>query len=476
MARKPEFINLFLLVGALSGGCDPRDVLEGYSEVVLSGRYPGANYGSWLAPLHLSRGPGIAITAPGDGTYGLPGVAFIQVLDQLPPLEGPRPRHGFTGLSLDATFAYGCDLDGDGLDELLLGTGEGQLAVFSGKEDPDQSEDLAAREPLQLLGTMTPEKVFSPAFGHALVCIGTAGEPKVLLIGDPDCSVEGVEGVGCVLIVPPELRGSARLLELGAVAPRIHGPRDGRGFGASLALAGEEENAILLIGAPEGGAGRGAVHVVSVASLSPDGHTWHGGGVEALERQGLRGDPSDRAFGTRIVSLENLTLDDESGDLIAISSPGEAESLGRVALHRLLSNGNLEVRARTVILGESPGDGFGTTLTVTTAIREGRLQGQGNPPTLLIGAPDSSLFVPGGGLVYVLPSDLPIDRHPVPAVNGGRLLVGRAELGTSGAPTARRFGSGLACGAAWIAVGAPGARTALGAATGAVHLFFPSVQ
>ncbi|MCC6335889.1 MAG: FG-GAP repeat protein [Myxococcales bacterium] len=316
-----------------------------------------ARLGSALAPAGDFDRDGFPDVVMGASNYDGEGAVFILKgatgLTMSQRLDFPAEQ----GSAFGSSVAGGCDLNGDGAVDVVVGApeanlGDGKVVVFFGGQNPPQRKIILGSDP-------------GGRFGAAVACVPDVDGDRFddLVVGAPNSST----GAGVVYVFPGSLSGPQERTPL-----FFRGGGPGERVGTSVASAGDtngDGRTELLVGAP-GFAGRGRVMVLRKDEFGP------------LSRAGFANDELSPAFsilsgfGASVAALGDV---DDDGKLdVAVGAPEFEGTRGAVFVYSL-SNDNLELRGVhkgptvTARLGASVsgpgdvnGDGFADLLAGAT--------------------------------------------------------------------------------------------------------------
>ncbi|MCK6526380.1 FG-GAP-like repeat-containing protein [Myxococcota bacterium] len=305
---------------------------------------PRAFPGAWEGPLDGADQD----CAPGDdpASLSIAGAVF----------EGEFP-----GDLAGAAVASAGDVDGDGIDDVLI------ASTFADSLDGSYSD--VGRVYLFLAADLAAGFPFTPAGAHAVLAgssagamagkaIGTAGDLDgdgldEVVVGAPG-EDSGGDGAGMVYVVWGDALSAGGERPLGLADARIRGPHPGAELGASVASAGDVDGdgvPDLLVGAPGfqtgGSLAPGRAYVFSGALLAPGGLYTTGDAGTALA-----GEAADDRAGSAVAAAGDV--DGDGIPDVAVGAPGNdanGDSSGRVYV--LLGGSLLGAGPGTVSLGSA---------------------------------------------------------------------------------------------------------------------------
>lgn len=215
----------------------------------------------------------LVIAADGLGEHG--GLFIVSDLTYGPTALASAAVQvtGTADAPLDGAVVSLGDLDGDGSDELAVGsTSTSTVSVFQGGEAWATEGGTAEDAHTTLTGTE------GGALGTAIAAVGDLDNDAIedILIGEPDNSVQA-EAAGAVYRVSADqllAGGTVAIVDIALQA--LYGEMNGAGTGASVSAGGDENGdgaAEAIIGSPwfedlEGQTATGAVHFVQDTELT----------------------------------------------------------------------------------------------------------------------------------------------------------------------------------------------------------------
>jgi hypothetical protein len=445
-----------LILPALAAQADPTPP----APVMLRGERPGSGFGWQVAPAGDLTGDGIPELVVGAPGYDLPmafaGRAYIvrRLLPQFPPARSARPKPVSTfafGDNLGFSVASAGDVNGDGLDDLLMGArGNDTAAIQAGRvylflgpvlgTSTDQADAVISGTAFEEIGRSVSAAgdLNGDGLGDILVGTGVGGpadEGRVyvfngpisgpLTIADADAVIVGVtadDALGASLAPAGDLNGDG-FDDIVVGAPRtvalgnnngpgqvfvFHGPLAGTipaSAGAAV-LVGELDNDDFGISVAVGDvSGDGVADVVVGADqfFRNDGrgrvYVFHGplsGTLQASNANAiLRGTALQDLFGASVSAAD---LDGDGDSEVIVGAPGASLASGRGYVFRGPVSGEVAASSATFITKGGSGEQLGSSVCAA------RIYGDKHP-SAVFGA--SSLTSGSPGYVAAYPNTIP---------------------------------------------------------------------
>jgi len=433
------------------------DVTLGSDGLSLHGDEAGDRLGAALAAGSFLDAPTLAVGAPGRTSNGRGSGSVWLTTETTGEVDvaasATRVDGLATGVSFGAALANPGDVDGDGLDDLLVGSPEddvaGNQAGAAWILRSPVSSGPASAVGWQLLGAAEGDRAGASVAGLGDV---TGDGVADWAVGAWSADSNGPEAGAVYLYTRPIASGGS----LGSADLVLSGASAYQYAGWSVAGAGDVDGdglGELLVGTPKdvvGGADAGAAYLVATpasGSLGTHGVAWRGAAGELA--------------GTAVAGSGDVNGDGYAD--LAVGAPSAAGGAGAVYLLAgpALSGGSL-ASAGTVLVGLSPGDAAGTSVAGL-----GDVDGD-DRADLLVGGPGLDavaseaggawlVVAPGAGTVYL---SLAAATLAGPAADGlaGSAVATAGDLDEDGFPDLFVGGPGEAygdvIGSAWVLAGA----------------------
>lgn len=367
------------------------DVTLGDEGLTLVGDEAGDRAGAALAGGSFLGAPTLAVGAPGRTSNGRgSGSVWLttQTTGTVELAAGATRVDGLaTGVSFGAALANPGDLDGDGVDELLVGSPDddvaGNQAGAAWLLRGPVAAGPASKVGWQLVGAAGGDRA-----GCAVAGLGDVTGDGVAdwAVGAWSADANGPEAGAVYLYTRPIASGGS----LTAADLVLTGATSYQYAGWSVASAGDVDGdglGELLVGTPKdvvGGADAGAAYLVGAVgsgSLGALGVAWRGAAGELA--------------GSAVAGAGDV--DGDGRDDLAVGAPGGAGGAGVVyLLAGPAATGGALSAAGTALVGVSPGDAAGSSVAGL-----GDVDGD-DRADLLVGGPGLDAAVAGGGGAWLV--------------------------------------------------------------------------
>jgi FG-GAP repeat protein len=374
--------RVYLFRAPLSGTSGPAAA----SHVISTPAF-GDNLGFSVAPAGDINADGVADVLMGARGFDQPGIQSGRVYAFHGPIEESLAARaqvlvfGTAFEEIGRSVASAGDLNADGVDDVLVGTGiggpadEGRVYVFRGPLVGRIGIDRAAATIVGALPDDALGAAVAPAgdlngdgFGDIVV-----GAPRTIALG-------GTNGPGRVFVFHGPLSGTVPALAAEAV---LTGGLVDDDFGISLAVGDVNGDGVtdLVVGADQ----------IFRADGTGKAYVFHGplrGSIAASQADAvLVGSGVGDLFGGSVATAD---IDGDGKDDVIVGAPGAALAAGRGYVFRGPLTGTIPAASAPFVVGGSASDELGRSVTAAD------LDGNGRPDAIF-GAPAAS----SGGIGYV---------------------------------------------------------------------------